>query len=131
MFPGWLQAALFFALTGYLLHEWRYLFQRNRQNWESLASRLRWASNDGSKQDRGIEDSITAEGIRLVVLDLRNSKNRFQNAGIVLEMADFIERNASSESAAAHRELLQELRRDAMQIRLDAVFSFPRVAFGD
>jgi hypothetical protein len=101
------QAAIVLALTGYLLWVCQYMHWRNQLGWDELTSQIRPADEAG--QAKGLD------GLRVW----------FQNARVLMEMADFAERNGALVLAPS----IQELRRNAMQSRLDAVRSLPRCVF--
>src|SRR5271170_889048 len=128
MLFAWLQIVVLIALTGYFLSVLSYLHQRNRMSWNDLVARLNTGDlgSNPTGQTLQMEGGVTVEVVWPSLLDLSSLRARFQNARIVLEMADYIERNALPESALPD---LQALRRDAMQIRLEALISLPRYAF--
>jgi hypothetical protein len=127
MLFAWLQIVVLTALIGYFLSVLNYLHRRNQQSWESLTAQLGTGS-DPASPILWIE-SLTAEALWPPLHDLSSLRLRFRNARIALEIADYIERNALPESLASHWQSLQDLRRDAMKIRLEAMQSLPRYAF--
>ena len=133
MILAWLQFAIVLALTGYLLSVLSYLHRRNQMSWDDLVAqwnKVRSNTGDPGSNPTGqtlqMEGGVTVEVDRPLLLDLSSLRARFQNARAILEMADYIERNALPESAIPD---LQALRRDAMKIRLEALISLPRDAF--
>jgi hypothetical protein len=103
--------------------------RRNEQSWESLLSRLRldW-------RVRVLSDNhpLWKEGLSTTPQDawqrMEGPKGlcvMFQNAGVMLEMADYAARN----SGPADLELIAALRSDAMQIRLYIALSLGQYTF--
>jgi hypothetical protein len=86
--------------------------RRSTQTWESLLARLQ----PGWLMPR-------PEG-KLIEQHARRPWELFCSAGVLLEMADFAARNAVSHDAVSH----QELRRDAVKIRLYALKSLLHLA---
>src|SRR6266536_1331174 len=80
----------------YLGHRTTLLHHRNMQSWESLVARLhpKW--------------SVGGE---------RRLWGMFREAGVMLEMADYAERNGTSVDLA----IVNTLRRDALRIRIDVL----------
>ncbi len=119
------------AIAGIALYLWRWrntVRRRNAQSWDSLLARLRpdWSARDLSDHflwreeiDATPEDAWTRlEGPKgLWVI--------FQNAGVMLEMADYAAKNSDS----VDRLLLATLRSDAMQIRLCVLMALTQYAF--
>jgi len=105
------QAAIVISLTGYLLWICRYMHWRNQQGWTELTAQLRPVDEAGPP--KGLK------GLRVM----------FQNARVLMEMADFAERNGALVLVPVDLQSIQELRRNAMQTRLDAVRSLPRCVF--
>ena len=91
--------------------------RRNTQSWDSLVARLRtgWSA-------RGLSDHfLSKEGLSTTpdetwerIHGIRGIRAIYQNAGVMLEMADYASRNSDS----VDPELLSALRSDATQIRL-------------
>jgi hypothetical protein len=123
-----LQFAVFAAVVGLFLH-WRAgVRRRNAQTWDSLLARLRpeWSARDLS--DR----FLWKEGLNATPDDawqrMEGPKGlwvMFQNARVMMEMADFAARN----SADIDRVLLETLRSDAMQIRVCVLMGLTQYAF--
>jgi hypothetical protein len=93
------------------------LRRRNAQSWESLLARLRvdWSARELSDLCCPLEGRTAgpAEKWRRI-RGARGLWALFQNAGVMMEIADYAIRN----SDGADRELLANLRSDAMQTRL-------------
>jgi hypothetical protein len=134
-----LQSAIVAALTLYFLFWRRGMLRRNRQSWESLVTQLRQGPEmrDISNQRLWLEGRLTAEVILQPVSDLRGVWAMFQNARVLMEMADYAElhygsgsiETGSAASGSMDRMSLQTLRSDAMMIRMYALVSMPRYAF--
>jgi hypothetical protein len=102
--------------------------RRNAQSWDSLLARLRpdWSARELS------DHFLWKEGLSATPVDawqrMEGPKGlwvMFQNAKVMLEMADFATRN----SKIADRLLLETLRSDAMQIRLCVLMALAQYAF--
>lgn len=106
------------ALVAFYLGRWRVaIHRRNRQSWESLIVRLRpdWSARDLS------DHFLWKEGVNTTSADTWTRIKgphglwaMYQNARVMLEMADYAARNCES----VDRELLETLRSDAVQIRV-------------
>ncbi len=117
------QVAVCGAILAYL-GQWRaYMNRRNRATWESLVSQLRLSSAaDGhlpSTRAEVLLESATESG--LTSRDPRSLWMHFNHARVVLEMADFAERNCTLGPNFIDPVLLASVRRDAMQIRIAAL----------
>lgn len=123
-----LQIAVFAAVAIYF-GRWRSKARRrNHQSWESLLGRLRvdWSARDLSEQ------FLWKEGVNATPADawqrMEGPKGlwiMYQNARVMLEMADFATRN----DASVDREVLESLRSDAMQIRLLVLMALAQYGF--
>lgn len=111
-----IQIGAVLVVVAYLTHFRMRLVQRNRQSWESLVARLRpsWGGEQSSRHYLWLE-GITVEPDELWanIGGAHGIWALFKNAGVMMEMADFAERNCK----AIDQELLQRLRSDAMQVR--------------
>jgi len=123
-----LQIAVIAAVVGFFLR-WRAgVRKRNSQTWDSLLGRLRpeWSARDLSDQFLW-KDQLNAspddawqrmEGPKgLWVM--------FQNARVMMEMADFAARNSND----IDKVILETLRSDAMQIRVCVLMGLAQYAF--
>jgi hypothetical protein len=123
-----LQVILISAVAFYL-HRWRAgAHRRNTQTWGSLMARLRpdWNSRELSDPSLWAKRSnATPDEKWKRINGARGLVAMYQNAGVMLEMADFAERNADT----VDRELLSTLRGDAMQIRVYVMVALMRYAF--
>jgi hypothetical protein len=117
------------VLVALYLGRWRLsVRRRNSQTWDSLVARLRsdWSARELSDQflwkeglNASPEDTWTRmEGPRgLWVM--------YQNAKVMLEMADYATRNCDQ----VDRVLVETLRSDAMQIRVCVLMALAQYAF--
>jgi hypothetical protein len=117
------------VLVALYLGRWRLsVRRRNSQTWDSLMARLRsdWSARELSDQflwkeglNASPEDTWTCmEGPRgLWVM--------YQNARVMLEMADYATRNCDT----VDRVLVETLRSDAMQIRVCVLMALAQYAF--
>jgi|SRR5579859_4545640 len=123
-----LQVVLFAAVVG-VFFRWRAgVRRRNSQTWDSLLARLRpeWSARDLSDQ------FLWKEGVNATPDDawqrMEGPKGlwvMFQNARVMMEIADFAARNSN----AVDRVLLETLRSDAMQIRVCVLMGLAQYAF--
>ena len=122
------QFAVVAAVLGFFLR-WRAgIRRRNTQTWDSLLARLRpeWSARELSDQ------FLWKEGLNATPDDawqrMEGPKGlwvMFQNARVMMEMADFAARNCSD----VDRVLLETLRSDAMQIRVCVLMGLAQYAF--
>jgi hypothetical protein len=123
-----LQVVVIAAVVGFFLR-WRAgVRRRNSQSWDSLLARLRpeWSARDLSDQ------FLWKEGVNATPDDawqrMEGPKGlwvMFQNARVMMEIADFATRNGSD----VDRVLLETLRSDAMQIRVCVLMGLAQYAF--
>ena len=123
-----LQIAVVVGLALYLVR-WRIGVRRhNAQTWDSLLARLRpdWSARDLS------EHFLWKEGLNATPEDAwqrmegpRGLWVMYQNARVMLEMADYAARNSDN----VDRLLLETLRSDAMQIRLCVLMALAQYGF--
>jgi hypothetical protein len=113
----------------YYFYRWRKSARRrNEQSWDSLLARLRpdWSARDLSDQ------FLWKEGLNATPEDawqrMEGPKGlwaMYQNARVMLEMADY----AFTNSHSVDRLLLETLRSDAMQIRLCVLTALAQYGF--
>jgi hypothetical protein len=126
-----LQIAIVSALLVYF-GKWRTnMRRRNAQSWDSLLSQLRsvWSARDLGEQ------FLWKEGLNATTDDIwqrldgpRGLWAMFQNARVMLEMADYANRNALPGTAQIDPMALETLRSDAMQIRLCVLMALGQYA---
>ena len=122
------QIAAIVAITLYLIR-WRMgVRRRNSQTWESLLARLRqdWSARELS------DHFLWKEGLSATPEDAWKRMDGpkglwviYQNARVMLEMADFAARNCEG----VDRLLVETLRSDAMQIRVCVLTALVQYAF--
>jgi hypothetical protein len=125
------QIAIVSALLLYF-GKWRKnMRRRNVQSWDSLLCQLR---SDWSARDLG-EQFLWKEGLNATTDDIwqrldgpRGLWAMFQNARVMLEMADYASRNQFPGSAQIDPMVLETLRSDAMQIRLCVLMALGQYA---
>lgn len=102
--------------------------KRQVQSWDSLVARLRsdWSARELT------EHFLWREGLDTTPEETWNRVRgpyglcaMYQNAGVMVEMADFAARNSDS----VDHELLETLRNDAMHIRICVLTALARYAF--
>jgi hypothetical protein len=118
-----------FAAVAIYFTRWRSgLRRRNHQSWESLLARLRpdWSARELSDQ------FLWREGLNATPDDawqrMEGPKGlwvMYQNARVMLEMADFAARNDST----VDRVVVETLRSDAMQIRVCVLMALAQYGF--
>jgi hypothetical protein len=123
-----LQIAVVAGVVAFLIR-WRAgVRKRNAQTWDSLLARLRseWSARELSDQ------FLWKEGLNASPEDawqrMEGPKGlwvMFQNARVMLEMADF----AAKSNSDVDRVLLETLRSDAMQIRVCVLMGLAQYAF--
>ena len=116
------------ALLAYLLHCRAYMHRRNRATWESLADQLHSFSAAGDPIPSTSAEALleSAEESRQTSRDSRSLWMLFNRARVVLEMADFAERNSTPGPDFIDPVLLARVRRNAMQIRISALAGLAR-----
>jgi hypothetical protein len=116
------------AVAVYLLR-WRAgVRRRNAQSWDSLVSRLRldWSARELCDQVLRQETSnATPEEKWKRIQGAQGLCAMYQNASVMLEMADYAARN----SLSVDSELLAALRSDAMKIRVCVLMALVQYAF--
>jgi hypothetical protein len=111
------------AAVAVFLRQWRAAVRRrNEQTWDSLVSRLRpdlsardWKEVSNASPEEKWNRTGGATGLWAL----------YQNAGVMLELADYAVRNGDT----VNREMLQSLRSDAMQIRASVAMALAKYAF--
>lgn len=123
-----LQVAIVGAIAWFLIRWRANVRRRNTQTWDSLIAQLRgdWNARELS------EHFLWREGIEASTDDawrrMEGPKGlwiMFQNARVMIEMADYAARN----NAQIDRVLLETLRSDAMQIRVCVLMGLAQYAF--
>ncbi|MGD0734649.1 MAG: hypothetical protein ABR976_05855 [Terracidiphilus sp.] len=117
------------ASIAFYLGKWRINSRRrNSQSWDSLLARLRpdWSASELS------DHFLWKEGLNATPEDAwqrmhgpRGLWVMYQNAQVMLEMADFAARNSEN----VDRVLLETLRSDAMHIRLCVLMALAQYGF--
>ena len=123
-----LQVAATASIAFYLVR-WRIEVQRrNARTWNSLLARLHpdWSARDLSEHFLWKEGlSATPEDAWQRMEGAKGLWAMYQNARVMLEMADYAARN----SDGVDRLLVETLRSDAMQIRLCVLTALAQYAF--
>ena len=127
MFVPLLQILAFAAIAIYFGRRRSGLRRRNAQSWDSLLARLRpdWSARELSDQFLWKEElNATPEDAWERMEGPKGLWVMYQNARVMLEMADFAARN----SADVDKLVLETLRSDAMQIRLCVLMGLTQYA---
>jgi hypothetical protein len=114
---SYLQIALFISIAVYLGQWSAGLYRRNARSWDAMVARLRLNfSKGGSSADLAAEMDrhFTSEEIARRALTAQGRRTMFREAGVMLEMADYAERNGGAEVAP----LVARLRSHALTIRM-------------
>src|ERR1700722_14250492 len=115
--------------VAYYLYRWRKSVQkRNSQTWDSLLARLRpdWSARELSDQFLWKEGlSATSEDAWERMEGPKGLWVMYQNAQVMLQMADYAAKNSDS----VDRLLLETLRSDAMHIRVCVLMALAQYAF--
>lgn len=103
--------------------------RQNRQTWKSLLARLRqdWSARELADlcfHDRAMKESPAEKWRR--IRDAHGLWAMFQNAGVMLEMANYAARNTDQ----MDREVLAQLRTDATLVRWYTLSAIAAYAFG-
>jgi hypothetical protein len=116
-----LQIVIVSALVIYFMKWRKNMHRRNTQSWDGLLCQLRsdWSARELSEQ------FLWKEGLTATTDDIWQRLDGpkglwaiFQNARLLLEMADYANRNMIPGSEPIDPMVLETLRSDAMQIRL-------------
>ena len=117
------------VLVALYLGRWRMkVRRRNSETWESLLAKLRpdWSARELSDQFLWKEGlTSTPEDTWTRMEGARGLWVMFQNAKVMLEMADYATRNCEN----IDRVLVETLRSDAMQIRVCVLMALAQYAF--
>ncbi len=126
-----LQIAIVSALLVYFFKWRKNMRRRNNQSWDSLIGQLR---SDWSARDLG-EQFLWKEGLSATTEDVwqrlegpRGLWAIFQNSRVMLEMADYANRNSIPGTEPIDPMVLECLRSDAMQIRLCVLMALGQYA---
>jgi hypothetical protein len=123
-----LQIAVIAGVALYLVR-WRSgVRRRNKQSWDSLLARLRpdWSARELSDHFLWKEGlSATPEDAWQRMEGPKGLWVMYQNARVMMEMADFAAKNSNN----VDRLLLETLRSDAMQIRVCVLMALAQYAF--
>jgi hypothetical protein len=117
------------AVLALCLGRWRVGARRqDDQSWEALIAKLRpdWSASQLSDHflwKEGLDDATPEETWKRLQ-GVHGLWAMYQNAGVLLSMADFASRNCESVDCV----LLETLRSDAMQIRLCVVMALTQYA---
>ncbi len=126
-----IQIAVFSALLVFFSQWLGRMRRRNAQSWDSLLCQLRtdWSARDLS------EHFLWKEGLAATTDDIwqrldgpRGLWAMFQNARVMLEMADYASRNSDETSVSIDPMMIEALRSDAMQIRLCVLMALGQYA---
>jgi hypothetical protein len=102
--------------------------RRNAQSWDSIVSRLRLDNCTRRLGDQSVWNgdlNVTPQEKWQLVRGAQGLWTIYENASIMLEMADYAARNSDSVDI----ELLATLRSDAMQIRVCVLTTLAKYAF--
>jgi hypothetical protein len=101
--------------------------RRQAQAWERLVAQLQPNWYGGGLKDRSVSSSDVSAKPEEIWNGIQGAEglwSMYENAQVMMEMADFAARN----SANVDKELIASLRRDAMQIRLSVLLALSKYA---
>lgn len=117
------------AVTAVCLYGFRAgVRRRNAQSWDSLVARLRLDSSTRRLGDQSVwsgDLKVTPQEQWRLIRGAHGLWTMFENASVMLEMANYAARNSDS----VDREMLATLRSDAMQIRVCVLSALAKYAF--
>jgi hypothetical protein len=117
------------AVAAFCLYGWRSgVRRRNAQSWDSLVARLKLDCSTSRLGDRSIWHgnlNVTPEEKWQLVRGAHGLWTMYENARVMLEMADYANRNSDS----VDQEMLAALRSDAIQIRVCVLTALAKYAF--
>lgn len=112
-----------------LLCSWRAgMRRRNARSWDSLVARLQpdWSASELSSQSFwNVGQHSTLEEKWNLLQGVRGIWTMYENTSVMMEMADYATQNSDS----VNREILDNLRNDAMQIRQYVLMVIVQYAF--
>jgi hypothetical protein len=126
-----LETAVLVASIIYLCSRQRYPRQRNLQSWEELIDGVIPAFDNTLANDPAAwvtEMAKHTEKLWQTSRDLRGFRVMFRNARVLMEMIDHADLRALNTSTPIDVNLLDSLRRDAMQIRGTSFVGMARYA---
>jgi hypothetical protein len=117
-------------LITYVCYWRRKQSQRKAADWNSIIARFR--SNSEFHFDEVAERYLYSDGIKVTPRDIWSSIDganglwaMFTNAGVLMELADY----ATEHGQDIPEELIEELRSDALQIRVAVLIALTKYAF--
>jgi hypothetical protein len=118
------------ALVAYAMYWRRIQTKRRAADWNSIVARLR--SNSDFNFDEVAERYLYSDGIRATPKDIWpriNGANglwaMFMNAGVLMQLADY----ATEHGQDVPEQLIEELRSDALQIRIAVLMALVKYGF--
>lgn len=117
-----LKIAIWSALLAYLWHCRAYMCRRNRMSRTDLADQLNLISTIDHDALSG-SVSRAKNGAESRLLDWRGAWRHFNEARLMLEIADYAERNSPYGPASIDPILLASVRSSAMQMRVATTIS--------
>jgi hypothetical protein len=105
------------GIAAYLFQAWRRARRRNARSWEAIVMRMQqnWSARELSARDVTPEDTGGERWQK--ICGARGLRAMYGNAGVLLELADYVARNGSPSDL----ELVAELRSEAYQIRISLI----------
>ena len=101
-----IQIVLFLLISIAMVNWFLQMHQRNSRSWEAILARMSPACR------LACTSSAPSEALNL--LSAQTPRSAFRDAGVLMEMADYVERNSLSKDLAN----LQNIRDAALQLRL-------------
>lgn len=115
------------AVVGYFLYWCAAMRRRKAQTWDGLVARLRmdWTPRAVQESVRNADEATTPEDLWQSLDGPRGLCVMYQNARVMMEMANFAVRH----NAAVDRELVVQLHKDALRIRVLVGTALAQYAF--
>lgn len=127
---SYLQAATFALIATYLAHWCAVQHSRLASSWDAIVARLQpelAGAAPGTNLAAAIDRLFSREEIETRTQNAHGRRTLFRNAGVMLEMAEYAERNGGAEVAP----IVASLRSHALAIRMataKSMLSIPRRA---
>jgi hypothetical protein len=118
LFSG-LQVAILLMVAGYLLYRRAALQRRLRTPWRTIVKKLGISAEETNASVAELDKQFSNEVIEESAGTVEGRRRMFHEAGLMLEMADYAERNGSATVAP----VVASLRAHAFAIRVEAALS--------
>ena len=110
---SWAQFVLFVLVSAYLLSRGAELWRRRRRSWDAITERLGLSRRAGHSDAAELDSRFSNKAIEEDAAHAEGRQRMFHEAGAMMEMADYAERNGTQDVAP----VVARLRAHAMAIR--------------